>query len=277
MAFVKWLVGGLAGGAIGGVVWVLISHYLNFEVGYVAVLIGVLTGLGVRMSSRYDAMKPTRTQSVLACLVAAAMVLGSKYVVANLALDKELANVRVAQNELVDAIDEEARQQAAQRQEFIDSLPEIKIEKSELPLRLARNEAQRREENDEQLAWPEGQSIETAETESDFPPEVIEWARQQIANMSDAEIEAAIAREEELLNSLVKALKSAAEEQQADTAQAAENDRKDQQDNQISLFDRFEYFMDSLSWFDLLWILLAMASAYKISADDESNVPPAEV
>ena len=270
MAVIKWLVGGVAGGAIGGVIWILISYYLNFEVGYIAVGIGILTGWGVRMSSRYDGTPPTLTQSLVACAIAAVMVLASKFMVVSLSIDRQLAKARAEAAE-VGQVEEEGRAaEIARLQQWKDSLKPVEIDPSELPLRLARNEAQRRQQAGEELAWPPGQSLESAETESDMPPEVMQWALDKVAAMSPDEVRSTIEQEEELLNRFVEALRNTADEKQREL----EAPTPDANQPAVATFDRFEIFMDSLGLFDLLWIALAMGSAYKISGDDESNVPP---
>ncbi len=46
---------GLVGGAIGSVIWGVIIYYTEYEVGYVAILVGVLAGTGVRVgASEWD-------------------------------------------------------------------------------------------------------------------------------------------------------------------------------------------------------------------------------
>ncbi|TWT52312.1 hypothetical protein KOR42_29980 [Thalassoglobus neptunius] len=48
MDFFKWLIGGLIGAAIGAAVWIAVVHFANYEVGYIALLVGFLAGIGVR-------------------------------------------------------------------------------------------------------------------------------------------------------------------------------------------------------------------------------------
>ncbi|MEW4489766.1 hypothetical protein AB1L42_16915 [Thalassoglobus sp. JC818] len=49
MDFFKWLIGGLIGAAIGAAVWIAVVHFTNYEVGYIALLVGFLAGIGVRV------------------------------------------------------------------------------------------------------------------------------------------------------------------------------------------------------------------------------------
>lgn len=271
MPFFKWLLGGFAGGAIGSVVWILVSHYLNAEVGYVAWGIGILTGLGVRMASRYDGTPPMKAQSIVAALIAATMVLSAKYMVVSLAIDQQLAAEKVEADAQRENQQVELVEAAERNKQFAESLPEVTFEKSEMPLRLARNEAQRREEAGEELAWPEGKNSQNAETEQDMPPGVMQWAREKVEGMSEEELRNAIAREEQMINALLQALREAANEQQQEAIRTAEEIVERPQP------DKVEAFKNSLGFLDLLWIALAVGSAYRISADDESNVPPKDI
>jgi hypothetical protein len=44
--------GGLVGALVGAAVWALVAIVTNFEVGYIAVLVGFLAGLGVKIGAR---------------------------------------------------------------------------------------------------------------------------------------------------------------------------------------------------------------------------------
>ena len=237
MPVFKWLLGGFAGGAIGAVVWILVVYFLNIEVGYIAIGIGVLSGLGVRMASRYDDTPPTTAQSVIAAAIALLMVVGAKFVVVSLMMDDALAE---------------------QRMQFNESLSPIVIEEDELPFRLAQDEIQRREEAGEPVNWPEGMSSDLVETEDDIPAEVMTWANAKYKSMSPDERAAEVAQQQKALNDFIEALKT------TDMFEPGE-----------LWAMKFEAFTDSFSPFDLLWIGLAVVSAYQIGQDDESNTAPA--
>ena len=148
-------------------------------------------------------------------------------------------------------------------------------------MRLARNEAERRETAGETLAWPEGMNLQSADTEADMPADVMQWAREKVQGMSPEELQAAIEKEEAVVNGLIDALKQLAAEPGPESGAESggetpgeEEPDEDERPFVVGWEDRFDFFMDSLGLFDLLWVGLAMASAYRISADDESNVPP---
>ena len=91
MALAKWLMGGLAGAAVGAVIWILVSYYLNAEVGYVAWGIGILTGLGVRLASRYDDTPPSGIESIVAATIALLTLLAAKFLVISIQIDEMVA------------------------------------------------------------------------------------------------------------------------------------------------------------------------------------------
>ena len=287
MSLFKWLLGGVSGGAIGAVIWIVVSHYLNAEVGYIAWGIGILTGMGVRMASRYDGTPPTTAQSVVAAMIAVSMVLGAKFLVTSITLEQWVAEQGLSEpGEMVNEVSPEEvaelEEMAALRKQFPESLAAVTFTAEELPLRLARNEAERRETAGETLAWPEGMNLQAADTEDDMPPDVMQWAREKVQAMSPEELQAAIEKEEAVVNGLIDALKQLAAEPGTEAGKVTSGEdtsvpdapEQDQRPFVVGWEDRFDFFMDSLGMFDLLWVGLAMASAYRISADDESNVPP---
>ena len=90
MAMFKWMLGGFAGAAIGAVVWILVTYYTNAEVGYVAWGVGVLAGLGVRLSSRYDVTPPSPMQGFLAAGIATLALIIAKYLVVALQMEEAI-------------------------------------------------------------------------------------------------------------------------------------------------------------------------------------------
>ena len=72
------VVGGLAGALVGAAVWAGVAIATNFEVGYIAVLVGFLAGLGVKIGAR------TQRGPLLQVIAAALAVVGllaAKYMV----------------------------------------------------------------------------------------------------------------------------------------------------------------------------------------------------
>ncbi len=68
---VLWIIGGCIGGAAGAAIWAAISYFTNFEIGFIAVLVGFLTGVGVHVASM------GRGAGFFAGVVAAAIAIAS--------------------------------------------------------------------------------------------------------------------------------------------------------------------------------------------------------
>lgn len=78
---------GFIGGSIGGIVWIALAYYLRVGVGAVAILVGLLTGIGVQTGNNgQDAHGPGE----IAVFTAFAVILVCKYVVACLLMDRLL-------------------------------------------------------------------------------------------------------------------------------------------------------------------------------------------
>jgi hypothetical protein len=55
MNFSRWALGGVVGGLIGAAVWAAVGYCFEVEVGWIAWLVGILVGLGVRIAAGPDA------------------------------------------------------------------------------------------------------------------------------------------------------------------------------------------------------------------------------
>src|SRR5262249_30090162 len=74
----KMFLFGLVGGSIGGIVWVAFAYFLHLELGIIAILVGVLTGIGVQSgNSGQDDHGPAE----IAVLTTLAIILSCKYIV----------------------------------------------------------------------------------------------------------------------------------------------------------------------------------------------------
>ena len=160
MSFLKWLVAGGVGAAVGGVAWVLIGHFANAEVGWIAWGIGFLAGLAVRaVAGDAHGAGP----GLAAVATAAAGVAVSKYVVAALMVQQIIAG------------------QAGQAGPNFES--------DDFAVVLTADEII---ETDyvaagKPVPWPEGVTAETASTPADYPAEIRTKAEQNWAAVPDAE------------------------------------------------------------------------------------------
>jgi len=75
------IIGGAAGAILGGIVWALVVVLTNYEIGYVAVAIGWLTGKGVSICSKYKKSKKLQIISAAWCVVG--LIIGKYFIFAH--------------------------------------------------------------------------------------------------------------------------------------------------------------------------------------------------
>lgn len=139
----KFIAGGAIGGLIGGLIWAAISYFTGFEVGYVAWGIGFLVGGGVRVAAQDEGGWLPGGIAVGIAVVSIAL---AKLLVINLHLSSIMAAVPTA----------------------INVTDEMVIG------RVARDVAMQWHQSGYRLEWPNGETILTASTQADFPPQI--WA-----------------------------------------------------------------------------------------------------
>ncbi len=76
-----WTMGGVIGATIGAVIWIVIGMTTHYEVGYIAWGIGMVTGIGLRYAAYLKDIEESALQGIVAALLAAAAIVGAKYVV----------------------------------------------------------------------------------------------------------------------------------------------------------------------------------------------------
>lgn len=83
MQFVAAIIGGTIGGLIGAGIWLAISYLTHFEIAWIAWVVGVFVGLGVRLGAdKWEGIVP----GAVAILLSLAAVLGGKYVSSEIVL-----------------------------------------------------------------------------------------------------------------------------------------------------------------------------------------------
>lgn len=239
MAILKWLISGLAGGTIVAVLWVLAATHWNAVLlfGYLAVGVGILAGFTVRLSSRYDSTPPTRTQSVIAVLCTLLLSLVSFWLIASIRANQML-KIQIENQKIEGA----------------------KLSVDQLPVLMARDEAFEQTESGQTLQWPEGQSLQSAETLDDFPSDLAQRIQSEYEAMTDQERESAIAKRQEMIDQLgekfLSEIRSAME--------APEVARQLQS----------ELFWKQLLPKNVLWIFLGCMAAFWLSSETRSPAPP---
>lgn len=150
-----WALGGAIGGAIGAAVWAFVSYQFHFEISYIAVGVGILTGIGVAAVARDNA---SEFSGVIAAIIAVIAVAGGKY-----------ASVSF---QLRDLPEEVATFQASDDDALV---------------RIATDVADDYESKGHRLNWPRGMDNENAVKREDFPRDIWDEASKKWRAMKPAE------------------------------------------------------------------------------------------
>lgn len=159
MSFLKWFAAGIVGAAAGGAAWVLIGHFANYEVGWIAWGIGFLAGAAVRVVAG-DAQGPA--PGLAAVAAAAAGVAVSKYVVVALMVNQILGQMQV------------------QKPDFASEPAAIARTADEII-------ATEYEAAGKEVEWPADADFESDDLRSTYPPEIWTAAERKWNALSDAD------------------------------------------------------------------------------------------
>lgn len=171
MSYLKWAIAGLVGAAAGGLVWFLIGYYAKAEVGYIAVLVGFLAGLGVRVAASESEVG---TGPAMAALIAAFFGIAvAKYAVTRIRVDNILAPM-IAQA-MADPSESERHSE------------------------MANEVAEKREAVGKPVAWPAGKDLESAELEADYPADIWAEAKQRLDAETPEQRQLALQQRQQML------------------------------------------------------------------------------
>ncbi|MEE8156332.1 MAG: hypothetical protein V3T53_15365 [Phycisphaerales bacterium] len=282
MNMIGGLIGGAIGGLIGAAIWVAIGFWTGYEVGWIAWGIGALVGIGVGVGTKQTGGP---LGAVIAVVLSIAAIAGGKWSVVYLEVAEwvsgderaisDLADVILAEYEekgeplglSPDADDVETYQEmyppnvwseAAARwqamspneQEDLRQYPVFANDDFHL-VRIADGIVQQREEEGQQVVWPDGYDFDSAWREAHYPQDI--WAQATAAwdAMSTAE-----------QASYWESWKQEMSEGRA-LAEA-----------QLTSYG----FVQSFGLFDILWVVLAVGTAAKLGAGGarDESVPPEE-
>jgi hypothetical protein len=208
MKVIGGLIGGLVGGAIGAGVWAGIAYGANLQIGWIALGVGILVGLGVAVGWREGGVGA----GLLATVITIGSLLAGKYLTVTLLINKEAASI---EEDAVASVNQES-----------------------MLVSIADNVVRKREEAGETIEWPRGVTLETAQQESDYPPEIWTEARSRWDVMSAEERDELRDTLIALRLAFVDAMKGAAAK---------------------------EGFVQSFSFIDAIFFLVAVATAFKIA------------
>ncbi|MEN1705059.1 MAG: hypothetical protein AAGJ54_06040 [Planctomycetota bacterium] len=271
------LLGAAIGGGIGAAIWAAIGYFTGYELGFIAWGIGVAAGIGMGAASGGRAGVPG---GALAAVIALLSVAAGKYAVVEFAVggigggsysadegiaaiaddiahDREVAGEVVAwpnQDTAIETRDYYPSDIWAQAerewmsvdpifQDLARTYPGAASEGTRTQI-VADELASRWQSEGRALNWPEGESVETAVFEEDYPSDL--WA-------------AAIAWRE-----------SMTPEQEAEFVREQYDVVMAQVNQQIAQYKN-EAFFSTFGLFDLLWAGLAVMSAFKIGSSEGSE------
>ncbi|MFG0253334.1 MAG: hypothetical protein ACF8NJ_10725 [Phycisphaerales bacterium JB038] len=283
MDLFKALFGGLIGAAIGAGIWAAIAHYGNYEIGIVAWGIGVLAGVGVRLGA---GERLTGTTGALAVLIAVIGIAVGKYSAVSLAFgatvrtqtpedavsglaqqivyERELEGGRVrfpsgvdpemawGESDFPDPIWREAEaryeQLPASAQDELQSYPFLANPDYVISY-VADDIAAEWEDEGRQLDWPALEMDREPAYAEDYPPAVWQEALDQWEAMTDTERrdfkQDVLAYEDAMYERYVQ---------------------------DVGAQVKWQAFLASFSIFDLLWVFLAVASAWKLGTGEAQSI-----
>jgi hypothetical protein len=211
MQFLRPLAGAFIGAAIGGLVWIAIGYFAEAEVGYVAWGIGFLAGIGGAIGAGHNGQSAI---SGVAAVVAAVLVIaGAKYMVVSLLVDKAFEETVASE--------------------------ELRVTEESMIVGIADEVVGEFETAGKRMAWPPGMSVELAESQKDYPPDVWAEASKRWSELGADEQQRQIAEREEFMQQLMGAFTDDI---------------------------RGDAFKESFSPFDLLWFGLAAFTAFRLGS-----------
>ena len=114
MDALKGLIGGLIGGFVGAMIWALIAYFLHVEIGWIAIGVGALVGIGVTMAWSDGGVGP----GVMAMGVTLFAIVAGKFVAVHFVAQDQLAKMALESAEGL------VRQKAFMISEIADEIAE---------------------------------------------------------------------------------------------------------------------------------------------------------
>ncbi len=285
MSLLKALIGGLIGAAIGAAVWAAMSYYAHYELGLIAWGIGVLAGVGVRVGAGEHLNGLT---GLLAVVIALVGIIAGKWGAVSLvvsgfdvsdfhnettaisgfahevAYERQQAGSRLSYPPGVDpdtaygreAFPPDVWSEAKQRyqalshdkREKLHSCPDL-ANPDCLTAFIARGIAEDAEAAGERVDWPQYMEMDERVHRTDYPPRIWSEAEAQWGAMSPRE-------QEDFEHEVRQYLLDRQKQRFADAAGVI----------------TFGGLLSSLSLWDLLWVFLAVASAWKLGTGEAQSI-----
>ncbi|MFA6046490.1 MAG: hypothetical protein WC718_16010 [Phycisphaerales bacterium] len=200
----KGLIGAIIGGVLGAAIWAAIGYFANFELGLIAVLVGAMAGIGMKLGAGPDTSPAT---GGVAVVVALCGILLGKFGVIHFIVASKVHPPQVTYEMLKEGMfDDHARDH------------------------IAKGEA---------LNWPAGMDIDSAESRTDYPPEIVAEVDAEWETVPAAQHDEQVRISQAKLDSNLAAIKWSVEQ---------------------------KAFLHSFGVFDALWAFLAIRAAYGLGS-----------
>lgn len=141
----RGILGGVIAGAIGAAAWAAVAYFFNLEVSGLAIVVGILVGIGCKIGFRDDCNGFSGT---LAASIALASIAAGKYIAVSIEVQNEIQVMKATNS--------------------------FKISDEQIKAQLADQLADEYEQAGKSFTWPKGMSVENASTQSDYPSDL--WA-----------------------------------------------------------------------------------------------------
>lgn len=154
------IIGGIVGGAIGAGAWGLIAYLTGFEIGWVAVGVGFVTGVGVAIGTKG---RGGVMAGIFAAIISLVAVAGGKFFAVEMAAQKYTKS-----------------------SEFKNEIASIELTEEGMISYVADLVVADKTSRNETINWPAGVTADTASEENDYPPELWKDAEARWVALDDA-------------------------------------------------------------------------------------------
>jgi len=154
------IIGGIVGGAIGAGAWGLIAYLTGYEIGWIAIGVGFVTGVGVAVGTkgRGGAMG-----GILAAVISLVAVAGGKFFAVEMITQKYTSS-----------------------NEFKNEIASMELTEENMISYVADLIVADKTSRHETISWPAGMIAEAATEEKDYPPELWKDAKARWVALDNA-------------------------------------------------------------------------------------------
>ena len=178
---IKGLIGGLVGGFLGAAVWAAVVYFTEYEIGWIAIGVGFLAGVGVRFGS--DETSDGMVSGIASAVIAAGAIVLAKFLSVYL---------------MVGGV-------------FGDNL--VTIDDKVMIARYAIEIVENKESKGEKINWPPGHDLEDTPADQSYPQKIWNDASSRWNKISAEEKETKKTEAQDEINEVMDSLKSSVREE----------------------------------------------------------------